>query len=150
LLETTGGFADLHRVAQQHPEFGVVSAACNTVGNMNQHRHPGRRLREEPRMVCFVCVLIPRTTIDAVGLLDERYVDYGMDDDDYCLRVRQAGLKIGIFDGCFVDHSKLTSTYRGRGSGDYRPNLRRFTEKWGIDNWGRTKEQSQFPECFPV
>jgi hypothetical protein len=156
LLETPGGFAALHRAATEFREYGLMSAACNNVGNMNQH--PRARgavaIRDDARMVCFVCVLIPRRTIDTVGLLDERYVDYGMDDDDYSLRVRNAGLKIGIFDGCFVDHSKLASSYRGSTNkagkgGDFRPNLRRYIEKWGVDNRGCGKETSMFRECFP-
>ena len=106
-------------------------------------------------MVCFVCVYIPRSTIDSVGLLDERFVGYGLDDDDYSLRVRDAGLKIGIFDRCFVDHGSLTSSYRGpdnnRGKGgDYRPNMKLFIEKWGVDNRGLGKDRSPFKELFPA
>jgi GT2 family glycosyltransferase len=54
-------------------------------------------LREDPRMVCFIAVLIPRRTIEAVGLLDEDYDCYSHQDDDYCHRVRKAGLKIGRY-----------------------------------------------------
>jgi hypothetical protein len=71
-----------------------------------------------------------------------------MDDDSYCLRVRQAGLKIGIHDGCYVDHKHLVSTFRGNVGADYRPNLKIFIEKYGHDNHGRTKETSDFPELF--
>lgn len=139
LLETPGGFSLLQRAAYEYPEYGIVAAACDNVGNMNQWpRHGSNVLRDDPRMVCFTSVLIPRRTIEQIGLLDERFVDYGMDDDDYCLRVRQAGLKIGIHDGCVISHSKLTSTYRRHGGGDFRANLERFKEKWGVDNHGRT------------
>jgi GT2 family glycosyltransferase len=138
LLQTDYGFSAMQRAAEEHPEFGLIAASCNNVGNPRQWPSGGDGLREETRMVCFVCVLIPRRTIDAVGLLDERFVGYGCDDDDYCLRVRNAGLKIGIFDGCFMDHSQLTSTFRGAAAtgGDFRPNLQIFREKWGHDNWG--------------
>lgn len=138
MLKTPGGFSLLQRAAEEHPEYGIIAATTNVVGNLNQ-KPKGVGLREDPRMVCFVAVLVPRRTIDAVGLLDERYVGYGMDDDDYCLRVRNAGLKIGIHDGCFVDHGSLPSTYRGKGGpgGDFRPNLELFKQKWGMDNWGR-------------
>ena len=84
-------------------------------------------------MVCFVCVYIPRTTIERVGLLDERYVDYGSEDDDYCLSVRKAGLKIGIHDGCYVEHGKLPSTFRSGRNADIRPNKARLRDKWGDD-----------------
>jgi GT2 family glycosyltransferase len=136
LLQTPGGFTALSEQARMHPEFGIISAATNNVGNPNQHpRNIG--LREDPRMVCFVCAYIPSHALQAVGLLDETFVHYGVEDDDYCLRVRNAGLKIGIYDGCIVDHKTLHSQYRGTGGGDFRPNLEIFKAKWGTDNFGR-------------
>jgi hypothetical protein len=137
ILKTPGGFSVLQQAAKDHPEYGIIAATTNNVGNLNQ-RPQGIGLREDPRMVCFVCVYFPRTTIETVGLLDERFVGYGMDDDDYCLRVRNAGLKIGIHDGCFVDHGSLKSSYRGDPgkTADFRPNLELFKQKWGVDNWG--------------
>jgi GT2 family glycosyltransferase len=138
LLKTPHGFTAIERIAAAHPEYGVIAAACNNVGNRRQWPQKVG-LREEPRMVCFVCVYIPRRTIETVGLLDERFVGYGCDDDDYCLRVTRAGLKIGIFDGCYVDHASLGSTFRGRAlsAGDYRGNLKIFADKWGTAEGSR-------------
>jgi len=135
ILQTPGGFSLLAQSAKDNPEYGIIAAATNNVGNLNQ-RPQGIGLREDPRMVCFIAVYIPRTTIEKVGLLDERFVGYGLDDDDYCLRVRRAGLKIGIHDGCYVDHGTLKSSYRGDPTtpADFRPNLELFKEKWGADN----------------
>ena len=132
LLKTPHGFTAMKRIAEEHPEYGVIASTCNNVGNRRQW--PQKiGLREEPRMVCFVCVYVPRRTIEVVGLLDEQFVGYGCDDDDYCLRVSRAGLKIGIFDGCYVDHASLSSTFRGRtlSAGNYRANQQIFVEKWG-------------------
>ncbi len=151
LLETPVGFTGLWGAAQNNPQYGVIASTCNNVGNVSQHRQLGwgGAVRDEPRMVCFVCVLIPRSTIDKVGLLDSRFTNYGCDDDDFSFSVRAAGLKLGIWDGCYVDHGSLSSSYRGRGSGDFRPNLKLFIEKWGCDNWGRPREASPFRELFP-
>jgi GT2 family glycosyltransferase len=160
LLKTPRGFTALSDASVRYrPTTGAMAAACDTVGNPNQFRHNPKiidgmeywAIRDEPRMACFVCVYIPRTTINAVGLLDERFVEYGLEDDDYCLRVRQAGLKLGIFDGCFVDHASLKSSFRGgaQAGGDFHPNLRRFIEKWGVDNWGRGRDTSEFANLFP-
>lgn len=165
LLQTRGGFSALRRASEAHPEYGLIASTCNNVGNSNQWPLQGGGipgagirgglldgLRDEPRMVCFVCVYIPRRTIETVGLLDERFVGYGMEDDDYSFRVRNAGLKIGISDACFVDHGRLNSSFRGSWSGrpsaDFTGNLKIFIEKWGHDNRGLTKEQSPHQRMF--
>lgn len=135
ILQTRGGFSLLQQAAEEHPEYGIISATTNNVGNLNQ-RPKGIGLREDSRMVCFIAVLIPRSTIERVGLLDERFGGpgvYGFEDDDYCYRVRQAGLKIGIHDGVFVDHSSLKSTFRGdpRTPAELTGGRSLFVEKWG-------------------
>lgn len=149
ILETPGGFTAMAQACRDYPEYGLIGATANIVGNPNQFPK-GIGLRPESRMVCFLGVYIPRTTLDRVGLLDERFVGYGLDDDDYSFAVRAAGLKIGVHDGCYLDHGSLVSSFRGdpKTPADYRPNLRRFIEKWGTDNWGQPKEKSQFPELF--
>lgn len=123
VLKTRGGFTAMQAAAEEHPEFGVISSTTNVANNLAQ-RPAGVGLRDTPRDVAFVCVLIPRRTIEAVGVLDERFTGsidgemvYGGEDTEYCYRVRMAGLKIGIFDGCFVDHASLKSTFRPHGGG---------------------------------
>jgi GT2 family glycosyltransferase len=154
LLETERGFTLMARVLRAYQDVGLIAAACDQVGNPNQFKRSDSLLRPEPRMVCFVCVYIPRRTINIVGLLDERFVGYGLDDDDYSFRVRKAGLKLGIFDGCYVDHGSLPSSYRApsatnQGQCSFMPNMRRFIEKWGTDNWEKDREHSQFAHLFP-
>lgn len=135
ILETAFGFHELEEASKAHPEFGVISAVTNVVGNLAQQpRDAG--LREEPRTLAFVCVYISRATIDHVGLLDERFSSYGWEDNDYCRRVREAGLKLGIFDDCFVDHSSLHSTFRGlpHAAGDIAAGREIYRAKWGDAN----------------
>ena len=156
ILKTAGGLSILAQIAADAPEIGIVASTCNNVGNRNQwpvgkvqmfgklvDSLPGTKtapgLRFDPRMVCFVCVYVPRRTIDRVGLLDERFVGYGFDDDDYCKRIRDAGFKIAITDDVFVDHGSLRSTFRGdpRTPANLQQNSAIYREKWGEDNWGR-------------
>ena len=112
LLESPGGFTLLAKAAEERPEFGIIGATTNVTGQPLQWRQ-GIGLREVPH-IAFVCVYIPRRTIEQVGLLDERYcLDYGVDDRDYCEAVTRAGLKVGVHDGCYVDHGSLTSSFRG-------------------------------------
>ena len=131
LLESAGGFGEMQRAGAQHPEFGVIGAVTNVTGQPLQQPH-GIGLREVPH-IAFVCVFIPRRTIDRVGLLDERYcLDYGVEDLDYCEATRRTGLKVGVCDGCYVDHGRLTSSFRGdpRNSRSFARNKRLFDEKW--------------------
>jgi len=131
LLESAGGFTAMQRAAEFHPEYGVIGAVTNVTGQPLQRPH-GIGLREVPH-IAFVCVLIPRRTIDQVGLLDERYCpDYGVEDLDYCEASRRAGLKVGVFDHCYVDHGSLTSSFRGDPSNprSFARNKALFDAKW--------------------
>jgi GT2 family glycosyltransferase len=133
VLKTPDGFSKLAQSAKRNPEYGLIAAATNNVGNVNQQPQ-GKALREEPRMVCFICVFVPRSTIEKIGMLDERFWPGTFEDDDYCLRVRRAGLKIGILDSCFVDHNSLSSTMRKNptmAAVAFQTNRDRFIAKYG-------------------
>lgn len=132
ILETPDGFSILQQSAEEHPEYGIIGAVTNVTGQpLQQPQNIG--LREVPH-IAFVCVLIPRRTIEQIGLLDERYcLDYGVEDRDYCEAVTRAGLKVGVHDGCFVDHGSLVSTFRGdpKMPKSFARNYQLFKEKWG-------------------
>ncbi|HET8772629.1 MAG TPA: glycosyltransferase [Thermoanaerobaculia bacterium] len=115
LLTTREGFARLSRTANAAPQRGIVSAGIRgVVGNANQRVRGSHAVRSEGRMVCFIAVYLRRGVLDAVGPLDERFVGYGYEDDDYCHRVREAGYAIVVDDGCVVDHGTLRSSSRTR------------------------------------
>ena len=134
LLVTPGGFTRLAMTAAEHPDFGIVSAVTNAAGNPAQlpRNGNGGQFREEPIMLCFVCVLITAKTIDAVGLLDERFTAYGWEDNDYCRRAKLAGFRLGIEERCFVDHCSLESSFRPGGiAGDISAGREIYRAKWG-------------------
>lgn len=143
LLETEGGLSGLRAQWIRHPDFGLIASSVDSCGTPGQIRQPGDRLREEKVMLAFICIFIPRATIDRVGLLDERFAvnaggagkrGYGLEDDDYSWRVRQLGLKLGVWDGCFVNHTKLQSTFRCDPEHPYDVQIHEklFEEKWGL------------------
>jgi GT2 family glycosyltransferase len=145
LLESGSHFEDL----RPPDDYGIVGATTNVTGYPEQwrRRFDAAQLCREVKRIAFVCVYIPRRTRLTgptlrhayVGLLDERFCGpgvYGGEDIDYCLRVQQAGLKVGVSDLCFVDHVKLKSTFRGAhptngAPGDIRESNRIGREKWG-------------------
>lgn len=137
-LETTSGFTELNEKASAS-NLAVVSAAINgLVCNREQIPQETKGIRPEPAMLAFVCVWISKRTLEQVGLLDERYTGYGCEDRDYCLRVRIAGLAMGISDRCIVKHPAKgsESSYRARTDHDriYTQNRLIFDRKWrGFD-----------------
>ena len=161
LLETPGGFSLLQQAARENPHYGIIGAVTNLTGQpLQQPRGIGLR---EVEHIAFVCVLIPERTRQHIGrfdgiqegdatvthdginvkirpcftggFLDERYTGYGSDDLDYCMQVRHAGLRVGVHDGCYVDHGSLHSSYRGAptAAGDIWPNHRLLRAKWGME-----------------
>jgi len=151
LLETPGGFTAMQQWCQEHPEYGLLSARVKGLSNP-VHAWPAwphvwpREVAEVPvcevsRAIPFVCVYIPRRVLDCVGPLDERFTGeiagekvYGGEDDDYCYRIRKAGYKLGVFNGCVVDHGTLPSTFRGlNGSLPINATRQRFREIHGFE-----------------
>ena len=134
LLERAGGFHLMQWAHQRRPEFAIIGATTHVTGQPLQFPRQGlgAGLRLVPH-IAFVCVYIPRETLDnpAIGLLDERYV-CGFEDRDYCESVNRAGLLVGVHDGCYVDHGSLVSTVRGPGGPGYdSKGAETFAAKWG-------------------
>jgi GT2 family glycosyltransferase len=132
LLQTPGGFTALAEDAFDRADYGIISAVTNAAGNPNQYSR-GSGFRDEHKMLCFVCVLITWEAICTAGWLDERFTAYGWEDNDYCRRVREAGLKLGVSERCFVDHLSLRSTFRGdpRAAADITAGAEIYRAKWG-------------------
>jgi len=132
LVKTPGGLTALGEEADARPDYGIIAAVTNSAGNPNQYSR-GAGFRDEPRMVCFVAVLITAAAFQAAGWLDERFTAYGWEDNDFCRRVRKCGLRIGISENCFVDHLSLTSTFRGdpRTGADISRGAAIYRAKWG-------------------
>jgi len=59
----------------------------------------------------WACVLLPRATLERVGLLDEEFFMY-WEDVDYGFRVREAGLSLEVVEGATVHHERSKSHSR--------------------------------------
>jgi len=56
--------------------------------------------------VMGACFLIKREVIDKIGLLDERYNPYLLEDTDYCLRAKEKGFLIKTITSAEIVHKK--------------------------------------------
>jgi len=128
ILQTLSGLGKLHVEASIHSEFGIISSSVlGLIGNPEQHNKNSLFIRTaQSHTVAFVCVHISRQLIDKIGPMDERLIHYGWDDNLYCLQARAAGYKLGIYDGCIVEHGSLPSTYRTGKTVNLDDNLRIF------------------------
>lgn len=86
-----------------------------------------------------LCLLLRRTTLRSVGPFDERFGHGNCEDDDYCLRLRQRGLRLVIARRAFLHHEGH-ATFRALGL-DVRTEIARrmgdFVQKWRGDACGR-------------
>ena len=85
------------------------------------------------------CLLIPKPVLQSVGLLDERFGLGFFEDDDWGIRVRQAGYRLLIALDTYIHHWG-SQTFRGLGistEGLLQTNLEKFREKWGSELAGR-------------
>lgn len=93
------------------PGVGVVGP-LSTEENSPQYHGYWKRWGDVPKdkicgaggMVSFFCCVMPRQTIETVGLLSTDYDPGHVDDDDYCERIRRAGLDVVVDLSVIVKH----------------------------------------------
>jgi GT2 family glycosyltransferase len=134
------------------PAIGLAGPMTNRCGNEAQldvrYRTYGEFLRvvseiqnsssgavTEMRTAIMFCVAMRREVFKQVGLLDERFETGMFEDDDYAMRIRAAGYRVGCVDDVFIHHFGQASIGELAAAGTYGPlfhaNRRRFEEKWG-------------------
>lgn len=122
------GYQEIPGLAFQHE--AEIAAYADAL-----HAREGGRVTEISRLVGF-CLLIRDRVVDAVGGFDERFGIGNFEDDDYGLRVIQAGYRLCVAEGAFVFHYG-SRTFAGMGlvGGAWNDLIARnqgaFHEKWG-------------------
>jgi GT2 family glycosyltransferase/cyclopropane fatty-acyl-phospholipid synthase-like methyltransferase len=100
-----------------------------------EYNHSNSSLWEERTKLIGYCMLIKKSVVKQVGLLDEMFTPGNYEDDDYSLRIRQAGYKVMLCKDTFIHHfgsvSFRESTYSY--SDLMNRNRLKFLEKWGFD-----------------
>jgi len=117
------------------PAVGISSAAIDgPVGNHQQRFRNDPVIMETPNPMAFICVYIRRSVWQRIGRLDERFAGYGVEDTDYCKRVKDAGLKFVIDHRVRVIHNGPDQPSAWRTKPDinaqHAMNKRLFAEKW--------------------
>jgi hypothetical protein len=140
-----GTVEELQRLAYLDPQIGILSplirGGCDNIlqreGGTVYLSDIGVAFSEQ-RLV-FICPYIKREVIDKIGGLDERFIGYGWDDDDYSRRTQLAGYKLGVARHVVVQHADgasntLSYTRRNTAAGVSQmceSNRQLFEQKWG-------------------
>jgi GT2 family glycosyltransferase len=145
------------------PTIGLVGASTNRIGNEAQLNlsyrtyaeflvAAGRRARERRTFpigtATMFCVAMRRDAHELIGPLDERFEVGLLEDDDYSLRTREAGLQVVCAEDVLVHHFGEASFGTLVPSGEYMQVLRKnqalFEEKWGRppETYGRRSDPS--------
>lgn len=104
--------ATCRQLVERHTTIGVLSPQIDG-GVGNDLQMVGRApvgwdargyFTSDAEHLSGVCIYYPARTRATVGVLDERFDEYGCDDQDYCHRVKLAGLELGITPLCSVKH----------------------------------------------
>jgi GT2 family glycosyltransferase/glycosyltransferase involved in cell wall biosynthesis len=147
---TTGWLAGLLRHLED-PQVGLVGPVTNEVANEARVDDPYiedldamrqfawsyvqayRGQRFEIPVPAMFCLAMRREIIDKVGLLDEGFEIGMFEDDDYALRVREAGFRVVCARDVFVHHHGRAS-FKVLGEGEYlrvfQKNKAYFEAKW--------------------
>lgn len=103
------------------------------------------------RLVGF-CMLIKKSVIDKIGMLDENFSPGNLEDDDYSFRIREAGYKLLLCRDTFIHHFGNGSFSRSMDQNDYEEKKKRYEEllakneiyfcqKWKVSNRYRVFER---------
>jgi GT2 family glycosyltransferase len=132
LVFTTGWLDRLIKPLESDPDFAIVSPVTNYVGEgpqldleavdvtpetapyYAQEIASRRGVRTVVDRLVFFCVLVRKNVFDLLGGLSEIYGLGNYEDDDFCLRARLTGYKLGVVPGAFVFHYG-TRTFKEQG-----------------------------------
>lgn len=150
-IVTPHWLANLRRCLFSSADIGAVGPVTNSCSNFQTTPFEYSSIEE---MICFArqvnnskpelwekrtrlvgyCMLIKAETVNAIGLLEEAFSPGNYEDDDYCLRIRNAGYYLVLCWDTFIHHfGSVSFGERGAHHSDLLEiNRRKFIEKWGL------------------
>jgi len=148
---TPGWVRTLFRHLQRDTTIGLIGPVTNNIGNeakiqityesMEQmiavsHAHVRRHLGQTFPLhtAAFFCVMFSRPVYEQVGPLDEAFGRGFFEDDDYCRRIEQIGLRVACAEDVFIHHH-LSASFNKLRSADrqtlFDQNKLIYEKKWG-------------------
>lgn len=148
---TPGWIRTLVRHLQRDKTIGLIGPVTNNIGNeakidiaydgMDEMRlksaaYTRRRIGQTYplRTAAFFCVMMPRATYERVGTLDEAFGRGFFEDDDYCRRIEQLGLRVVCAEDAFIHHH-LSASFNKLKQQDrqklFEENKKIYEAKWG-------------------
>ena len=148
---TPGWIRSLVNHLKRDKTIGLIGPVTNNIGNeakidiayadMSQmlvrsaaytRRHAGQLY--PLRTAAFFCVMMERGTFERVGQLDEAFGRGFFEDDDYCRRIEQLGLRVMCAEDVFVHH-QLSASFSNLKQQDrqklFEENKKIYEAKWG-------------------
>jgi GT2 family glycosyltransferase/glycosyltransferase involved in cell wall biosynthesis len=150
-IVSPGWARGLRRHLERDPGLGLLCPVTNNIGNEAQVALSGTTPAEvfesarrytlgrtgqllALQVAAFFCVMIPRAVWERIGPMDERFFPGYFEDDDYCLRLQEAGLHVGCAEDVFVFHelsASFNAESHARRQQIFERNRKLFEEKWG-------------------
>lgn len=148
---TPGWVRTLFKHLQRDPTLGLIGPVTNNIGNQAKIHisydsmdemlvQAGRYTRSHIGQLlplptaAFFCVMFSRDVYQRVGDLDEAFGRGFFEDDDYCRRVEQLGLRIACAEDVFIHHHLSASFNKVRSSERqklFEDNKATYEAKWG-------------------
>lgn len=146
-----GWLGSLVSAFKKNDNLGLVGPVTNNIGNeakinisydnwssmvIESDKYKYNNIGKTYKMDCaaFFCVAFTREVFEKVGLMDENFGIGFFEDDDYCMRVRNAGWEIAAIEDSFVHHH-LSASFNKLKSGLkeklFKENKAKFEAKWG-------------------
>jgi len=148
---TAGWAKGLMRHLRDNEDIGIIGPITNNIGNEARVDTRYTEIKDMPAEVAgmtrarmgewfeintlaFFCVMFSRSTYEKVGGLCEEYGLGFFEDDDYCRRVQQSGMRAACAEDVFVHHH-LSASFNKLGvekkQALFEKNKAIYEAKWG-------------------
>lgn len=135
----TPGWLEGLQTCMTRTSAGMVGPWTNRCKGRQRHKLKYRRIPKWMRpykkvdYLSFFCVLIRREVFENIGLLDERFGLGTFEDDDFCLRAREAGYRLVIDSRTWVWHEAHATMEANQLHDDHliERNRKIYQNKWG-------------------